>query len=81
MLESILTFLAENKAIVVGACACIAEVATIVVNFVRRTKSDAKVVQTMMDAGSGTASSAPKLSAGKKLLWSVNPINLFKKLP
>lgn len=80
-LETILTFLTENKTIIVGAVVTLTEVATIVINFVRKTKSDAKVVQTMIDSGTGTSQLAPKASVGKKLLWSANPINLFKRLP
>ena len=76
MLESILTFLAANKAIIVGATATLAEVATIIINFVRKNKAEKEVVQTMGDA---SAASAPKASVGKKLLWSANPINLFRK--
>jgi len=79
MLESILTFLTENKSIIVGAAATIAEVATIVVNFVRKTKANEKVVQTMMNAGDDIEFGGSKPSNGKKLLWSANPINLFKK--
>ena len=81
MLEYILTFLAENKAIIIGTAATITEVATIVVNFVRKTKSDENIVQIMMDAESSTQETSPKSSTGKKLLWSANPINLFKNLP
>jgi hypothetical protein len=70
MLESILQFLSSNKTIVVGATACLAEVATIIVNFTRKIRSDKQKVQTL-DAGK-------KQSFTKKLLWSANPINLFR---
>jgi len=76
MIETILTFLAGNKAIIVGATATIAEVATIVINFVRKNKAEKQVVQAM---GTEGATDAPKTSLGKKLLWSANPINLFRK--
>ena len=76
MLESILTFLAANKTIIVGATATLAEVGTIIINFVRKNKAEKQMVQTMSEAG---MTDVPKASVGKKLLWAANPINLFRK--
>ncbi len=76
MLESILTFLATNKAIIVGATATLAEVTTIIINFVRKNKVENEMVQTMGDVDSPESLKSP---LGKKLLWSANPLNLFRK--
>ena len=67
MIEDILIWLADNKEIVIGAAVTISELIIILVNTLRRSK--AKTV-TAMDA---------KSSKLKKLVWSANPINLFRK--
>jgi len=72
MLESILTFLTANKAIIVGATATLAEVGTIIINFVRKNKAEKQ----MSEAG---VTDVPKTFVGKKLLWAANPVNLFRK--
>lgn len=64
MITDLLTFLAENKIVLVGACATIGEILVIIINTIRRTKS--KKVQTFSRKGSS-------------FLWSANPINLFRK--
>ncbi len=66
----ILTFLASNKAILVGAVGTVVEITVIVVNGIKmmRRKKQPKLMQ----AKSGT-----KMSA---FLWVVNPVNLFRRV-
>ena len=70
MIDSIMTYLAENKAVVVGAVATVLEVATLVINFWRQNKSN-KVKPLGVEAKGRT-----KL---QNFLWAANPINLFRK--
>ncbi len=67
MIENILQFLADNKEILVGAALTVSEFIVILVNTLRRSK--AKPVG-VMDA---------KHSKLKSLIWSANPVNLFRK--
>lgn len=71
MVESLLQFLTDNRTIIVGATVTIAEVTTVVVNLLRKLKSEKEKMQTM---GAGE-----RESFAKKLIWSANPINLFRQ--
>ena len=67
MLENILTFMTENKEIIIGAAVVVSELVVIIVNTRRRLKK--KSVKLMGD----------KSSTMGELLWVANPINLFRR--
>jgi len=69
-LEDILTFLNNDKTIIVGAVVVITEVLTIIINFYRKIKAEANAVKTLN----------AKPSFIQRLLWAANPLNLFVKL-
>ena len=73
MIETILTFLTENKSICVGAAITITEVATIFINWHRKLEAEHSRVTSI---GAGIVKTEPVRS---KILWSINPINLFRK--
>jgi len=75
MIESILGFFANNKEIV-AATATITEVLVIIINFWRKAKAEKAVVKTLVAFEVG---SFKPTTTGKKFLWSINPINLFRK--
>jgi hypothetical protein len=74
-IASILTWLADNKTIVVGAFATLSEVIVIIVNCYRKTKAEKVAVKTLISV----PETAPKSTLTRKLLWSANPINLFRE--
>jgi hypothetical protein len=63
---TILTFLAANKTIIIGAAVTVAELGVIYRNYKKRTRSRA-------------VSKSSKGQIVRDILWSANPINLFKK--
>ena len=72
MLENILEFLTNNKIIIIGATVTLTEVLTVIINFRRKNKAEQSMISTM-----GTNYKYKTIS--QKLLWSLNPINLFRK--
>ena len=70
-MDSILTYLAEHKAALVGATATVLEVMALVINFWRKNRV-AKQVQIL----GADLKNETKL---QKFLWAANPINLFRK--
>jgi hypothetical protein len=72
-INAILTYLTENKLLLVGAVAALTEVLAIVINFWRKVKAEATAVKVY-------GGDHVKVSAISKLLWSANPINLFRKI-
>ena len=72
-LVSILTFLSANKAIIVGATATMGEVTITLVNLYRKYKAGKN---NLSNLSYETVSNDRKI--GKMLLWSINPINLFR---
>jgi len=69
-LETILTFITNDKTIIVGAVVAITEIITIIVNFYRKIKAEAEAVKIL---------STSKTSFINKFFWSANPANLFRK--
>lgn len=77
MLTSILTYLSSNKLIVVGAFATTCECLVIAVNTWRQLRKE----KSMAKALSVDAKSFRKVRSMKTvLLWSANPLNLFKSV-
>lgn len=70
MLQQVLSFLASNKVIIVGATVTVTESLTIIINFWRKIRADEKRTELM-----GTKPD----SIGRTILWSANPLNLFRK--
>ncbi len=68
---TILEFITNNKAIIVGAVVTLSEVNVVIWNMLKRMK--AKSVASMSMNGE-----SPKTTF-KDFLWSANPINLFRK--
>jgi len=68
MIESVLKFLTTNKEICIGAAVTVTEVLTIVINWWRKNKVAPQKITTM-----------GKETFGQKLIWSINPVNLFRK--
>lgn len=71
MLVEILTFLATNKVVITGAAATLAEVVVVLVNLRRRLKKQSEDTTLLSDE-------SVKSSMFKDLMWSANPINLFR---
>lgn len=71
-LLNILTFLSENKTVVVGATVTMCEVIVIIINYVRKSRSENK--RFMSEA----VEEGP-MTMKNKLFWSINPINLFRE--
>jgi len=74
MIQEIISFLNGNKELI-GAVAVLSEILIIVINFMRKVRSER--------VPSGVAfvrEKSPKTSFAKKLIWSMNPLNLRKKL-
>lgn len=72
-LTSIITYLASNKAVLIGAATAIAELTTIAVNLYRKLKAEKSKVSAM-----SASDEACRPSKTKQLLWAANPINLFR---
>lgn len=70
MMTEILSFLADNKTIVVGATMTIAECVVIVVNTIRKLRQPPAKVS--------LKDSPCKKSSENLFLWVINPINLFR---
>jgi len=70
MIESILSFLTSDSAIIVGAVATVAEVFVIIINARKRIKK-----ARMVTVCSGSCG----CSKFKKILWVMNPINLLRQ--
>ncbi len=66
-MEKIITYLAENSVVLIGAATTIAEILIIIINTRRRLKSRPG------------ASKSVKQSKFKTVLWVINPINVFRK--
>ncbi len=77
MIESILEFLTSQRSIIVGAAVTIAEALTVLINFWRKNKSEKATVK-LMNAGQSFGNFT-HTTKGQKFLWSLNPINLFRK--
>ncbi len=76
MIESILEFLTSQRSIIIGTVVTVAEVLTVLLNFWRKNKVEKAAIQLMNAGVSGPF--VPK-TKGQKFLWSLNPINLFRK--
>lgn len=74
-ITAITTYLSEHQVILIGASTTIAEITVIVVNCYRKLKSDKSKTTTMGLKGS---KSVKPTSVLRVLLWSANPINLFR---
>jgi len=74
MLQEIISFLDGNKELI-GAVAVLTEILIIVINFVRKVRSEA-IPQGVAVIREQTT----KTSFVKRLLWSANPLNLKKRL-
>lgn len=74
MFVELLEFLAGNKAVLIGAAVTVGELLVIAVNTYRKLRADKA-----KDAEITTLEAKPKRSVSSTLLWSANPINLFRK--
>ena len=72
-LETILTFITNDKTIIVGAVVAITEIITIIINFYRKIKLESNAVKVY-------GGDHVKTSFVQKLIWSANPLNLFVKM-
>lgn len=75
MLVEILTFLATHKVVIAGAAATLSEVVVVLVNLRRRLKKQSEEVTLLSEIYDDVNQ---KPSTFKNLLWSANPINLFR---
>ncbi len=81
MSVEILTFLTDHKLIIIGAATTFCEVVVVFVNMRRKLRKDLQTVSTM-DAGDQRAerrTRVGRMTSKEYLLWSANPINLFRK--
>ena len=69
--EEILRFIVNNEKLIVAATVVCIEVATLIVNFIRKSVSERKQVQTM-------GVNWIRETTAQKLWWSANPLNLFR---
>ena len=75
-LTDVLNFLTSEKTVIVGSITCLCESVVIIVNTYRRLKSheqDNKITPSSYEP-------SPKLKTSEILLWSLNPLNLFRKI-
>lgn len=72
MLTDILNFLSSQNIIIVGAVTCVCEVLVVIVNTYRQLKHQKQQVQTL-----GIKKTT---STSKMLVWSLNPLNLFRTI-
>lgn len=80
MIIETLTFLSQNKTIIIGATATIAELFVIIINLKRRIKKEQNLVK-YMTAPYINLEQRTRISRTlslRNLLWAANPINLFK---
>lgn len=75
-MTELLTYLSGNKIIIVGAVGTICESIVIIVNCYRRLKKE-KVIAMKLSVEPSSFRSI--ISWKSLLLWSANPLNLFKK--
>ena len=74
MLTEALIYLVANKAIIVGTAAVVSELIVIVYNLRRRLKKIRKTT-----VAEPSCMPQKEIVEMKDLLWSANPINIFKK--
>jgi len=79
MLLEVLTFLTNHRTIIIGATTTLTEVVIIFVNMRRKLRKDtqaASIINHRIDQRTYIT----RIISRKYLLWSANPINLFRKL-
>lgn len=83
MIVEILTFLTDYKVIVVGAATTLSEVVVVLVNMRRKLKAERQAVETMSAADQDfeKRTRLSRMLSRKNLLWSANPLNLFRQPP
>lgn len=80
MLTEILTYLTVQKVIILGAAATISELIIIIVNTYRKIKANTQSINTFMAVDARTEGIfKPHPNIKGTFLWSVNPMNLFRK--
>ena len=79
-IKSVLTFITENKVLLIAAIAVVCEVVVTLVNLYRKFKGQPPVVLTesVVKAVDQPAEEVKPLSTVEMVKWSVNPLNLFK---
>lgn len=78
-IEPILTFLSSKQAVIIGATATIVEVVITIVNAYRRCKDAEKKLATLTVVPAEVAKDHPETNFYSFLVWSLNPVNLFRK--
>lgn len=75
-MTELLTYLAEHKAIIVGATATLSEVAVVLINMWRKIRKSKKTeIYSLNSTGAKRSIIRPTT-----LLWAANPLNLFKSV-
>lgn len=80
-IKSALTFITENKVLLIAAVAVVCEVIVTFVNLYRKFKGQPPIVlpESVVKAVDQPAVETVKpLSTTEMVMWSVNPLNLFK---
>ena len=84
MLKEIMTFVTENKEIVLGSAGVFSELVIIIVNLVRKLKQKESKEQKLLESPAATqdvkAFMCHRETTAEVVWWAVNPLNLFKKL-
>ena len=81
MLLETLSFLAANKTVVLGAVACVGESGVIIYNLVRKVKAEnaKRILHDVSQVKAVHAVDFESTSKWQKILWSANPMNLFRE--